>query len=203
MPPGARYRLRRLSNITGGTDNDDSSSDEDANEPSSSPLVGRATTLCQAANVNPLFPALQRRFEPLESAMVSHPTFARIIRVFRDAARLRADARGGIDAHAIRTAAPASGAEWAQPAPEGIHRDGVRVLGIFVIGRNGIEGGATELHLTRDGAANEPVFQAVLEPGQGVVVNDRQPGGVYHFTSGVRATAGGRDGTRDVLVLLC
>jgi hypothetical protein len=57
--------------------------------------------------------------------------------------------------------------------------------------------------LTRDGAANEPVFQAVLEPGQGVVVNDRQPGGVYHFTSGVRATAGGRDGTRDVLVLLC
>jgi hypothetical protein len=197
MPAGSRYRLRRLSNITGGAD-----ADEHTSPPP--PLVGTRTELCQSAAVNPLFPALTRRFEPLEDAMVTHPSFAGIVRVFREAARLRADAPGGIDAHAIRTAAAAGGGE-AQPAPEGIHRDGVRVLGIFVVARDGIAGGATELHLTRDGAGGEPVFRAVLAPGEGVVVNDREPGGVYHFTSGVRATGaeGGRDGTRDVIVLLC
>ena len=182
MPADARYRLRRLSVVRG----------EGAS------FYAEATSVCQAANVNPMFPNVTRTFEALEPAMTTHPAFQRMLAAFRAAARLHPDAPGGIDAHAIRTLAVPGGA--GEPAPEGIHRDGRRVLGIFVVSRRGIEGGATELHATRAGDA-QPLFRAVLQPGQAVVVNDRE-GGVFHYTAKVHAT-GEAIGMRDVIVMVC
>ena len=183
MPPHARYRLRRLSNVRG----------------EGPTLRAEATTICQGANVNPLFPNVKRTFAEIEPAMVAHPAFQRIVATFRAAAGLHPDAPGGVDAHAIRTlAVPGSAGE---PAPEGIPRDGRRVLGIFVVSRRGLRGGATELHAARDGAA-PPLFRAELQPGQGVVVNDRE-GGVFHYTAQIQAASQHANGTRDVIVLLC
>jgi len=183
MPQHARYRLRCLSVVRG----------------EGGGFTAEATTICQGANVNPMFPNVTRTFEALEPAMTAHPAFQRILAAFRATAGLHHDAPGGIDAHAIRTLAVPGGA--GEPAPEGIHRDGRRVLGIFVVARRGIEGGATELHASRAGDA-EPLFRAVLQPGQGVVLNDREGGGVFHYTAKVQAT-GEANGTRDVIVLLC
>ena len=183
MPAHARYRLRRLSNVRG----------------EGATLRAEATTICQGANVNPLFPNVTRTFAALEPAMVAHPAFQRILSTFRAAAGLHPDAPGGIDAHAIRTlAVPGSAGE---PAPEGIHRDGRRVLGIFVVARRGLRGGATELHASRDGAA-PPLFRAELQPGAGVVLNDRE-GGVFHYTAQIQAASQHASGTRDVIVMLC
>ena len=183
MPAHARYRLRRLSNVRGD----------------GAALTSEATTVCQAASVNPLFPDVTRTFAALEPAMVAHPAFRRVLSSFRAAAGLHPDAPGGVDAHAIRTLAVPGAA--GEPAPEGIHRDGRRVLGIFVVSRRGIDGGATELHASRAGDA-QPLFRAVLQPGQGVVLNDRE-GGVFHYTAKVRAASGDAVGARDVIVLVC
>jgi hypothetical protein len=184
MPEGSRFRLRRLSKVSG----------------CGASLASRATTIRQGASVNPLFPNLTRAFAPLDPAMVACPAFAAVLATFRAAAHLHPDARGGVDAHAIRTLALPGAA--GEPAPEGIHRDGRRIVGIFVVGRRDIAGGVTELHRSKDGAA-EPLFRGVLQPGEGVVVNDRE-GGVFHYTSSIAAAgADGVAGARDVLVLLC
>ena len=190
MPPQMRFRFRRLSRVTGGGADDDASS---------SHLVGARTSICQAAGVNPLFPGVTRTFEELPATMLAAPAVARVVRAFRAAAGLASQAP--VDVHAIRTRAAADGA-GAAPAPEGIHRAGVRALGIFVVGRANVAGGVTELHARRDGAG-EPLLRAVLAPGEGVLVNDREPGGVYHFTGPIQSADGAADGTRDVLVLLC
>jgi hypothetical protein len=49
------------------------------------------------------------------------------------------------------------------------------VVGIFVLGRDG---------------ASEPLFRAILQPGAGVVVNDRV-GGVFHLDTDGDARGGG------------
>jgi hypothetical protein len=124
--------------------------------------------------------------------------FADVLATYRAAAGLHPEAPCGVDAFAIRTLAVPGHA--GEPAPEGIHRDGRRVLGIFVVGRAGVAGGVTELYASRDGDS-EPLFRAILQPGEGVVVNDRV-GGVFHYTTRVEAANPPERGARDVLVLV-
>jgi hypothetical protein len=87
------------------------------------------------------------------------------------------------------------------PAPEGIHRDGRALVGIFCCGRTRLSGGVTELHssLTGDEA---PLFRAALLPGEGVLVNDRLGEGVFHYTGPIEAAELPAEGLRDVIVLL-
>ena len=85
---------------------------------------------------------------------------------------------------------------------QGIHRDGYRVLGIFCVGRRDVAGGVTELHATRAGDSQPPLFRGVLQPGQWLLVNDRV-GGVFHYTTPVAAAAPPATGARDVIVLVC
>lgn len=120
-----------------------------------------------------------------------------MVDAFKTAAELPSEAP--VHVHAIRTLAEPGTA--GEPAPEGVHRDGYRVLGIFVIERCRIEGcdarlgigpscsddarffivpsAVTELYKTK-GAP--PIFSGVLHSGDFVLVNDRV-GGVFHYTS--------------------
>ncbi len=70
------------------------------------------------------------------------------------------------------------------PAPEGIHKDGVNFLGFFVVSRNNIKGGTTHLYTAKE---EKPVFSKVLNPGDLLLVNDRQ---FYHFTTPHRTGVG-------------
>jgi hypothetical protein len=213
MPADAQYRQRRLSRVFG----------------EGATLVAQRTSVTQPGDVNPMFPDLMRTFEPLEDAMVATKAqngyaahidafmtdtaltrsrthnlqgFSDVLEAYRAAAGLHADAPCGVDAFAIRTLVlPGQAGE---PAPEGIHRDGRRVLSIFAIGRARIAGGVTELYGTRadgSGASAELLFRAVLQPGEGVVVNDRV-GGVFHYTTRVEAAEPPLHGARDVLLLI-
>ena len=119
------------------------------------------------------------------------------MRSFREAAGL--DANTLIDVHAIRTVAE-PGAPG-DPAPEGIHRDGRQLIGIFSVARKRVSGAVTELHSVLEGdAPGTQLFCAPLLPGDAVLVNDRLGEGCFHYTGKVSAE-GDVAGTRDVFVL--
>ena len=146
-----------------------------------------------------MFANVPRSFPPLEEEMINLPVFRAIVACYRAAAHLGEDAL--IDVHAIRTVAE-PGAP-ADPAPEGIHRDGRRLVGIFSIARNRVSGAVTMLHSKIEGDAEGcELFKGPLMPGHGVLVNDRLGEGCYHYTGPIEAIEPPLNGTRDVVVLL-
>jgi hypothetical protein len=96
--------------------------------------------------------------------------------------------------HQIRTTA--SRGKTGKPAPEGIHRDGVDLIGIFSVNRERIEGAETHLYKSKK---ESPIFRKVLNPGEILVFGDRQ---FFHFTSTISAISS-EEGVRDVFVLTC
>ena len=146
-----------------------------------------------------MFANVPRTFPALEPEMVALPAFRAIVACFRAAAHIGEDAY--IDAHAIRTVAE-PGAP-ADPAPEGIHRDGRRLVGIFSIARHRVSGAVTMLHSKLEGdAEGSELFKGALLPGDGVLVNDRLEASVFHYTGPIEAIEPPQNGTRDVIVLL-
>ena len=108
MPPEMPYRLRRLSAVRGPL----------------GVLQNAPASVTQPAGVNWMFPDVRRTFPALEDGMVLSPAFRDALSAFRREAAIDEDEE--VDAHAIRTVAiPGATGE---PAPEGIHRDGRRVL---------------------------------------------------------------------------
>jgi hypothetical protein len=152
------------------------------------------TSVTQPAKVNWMFGDVKRTFAALEDEMVHSQSFLDAVSTFRQVAAI--DDSEVIDAHAIRTLAHPGGR--GEPAPEGIHRDGRRVLGIFCFGRTNISGAVTELYRS---ASEPPVWSGELQPGNGVLVNDRE-GAALHYTTSIESLDGRRPGTRDVLVLV-
>ena len=179
MPKEAPYRYRRLSGITGPVNK----------------LETQNISILQAPDVNPLFPGVQRSFEGLLPEMVACDAFRSAVSTFRELAQVSDDVQ--VDAHAIRTLAIPGAA--GEPAPEGIHRDGAQVLGIFCVARTGLSGGITELYDADRKDAPSPSWRSQLEPGSCVVLNDRC---MFHYTGRVQATRAA-PGARDVLVLVC
>lgn len=159
-----------------------------------SALHNAPTSVTQPKSVNWMFPDVRRTFPALEDEMVHSQAFLDAVSSFRQVAAIDDDEV--IDAHAIRTVAFPGGV--GEPAPEGIHRDGRRVLGIFCFGRHNISGAVTELYRT---PSEKPVWSAEVQAGHGVVVNDRE-GAVLHYTSSIQSLDGRHPGSRDVLVLV-
>ena len=83
------------------------------------------------------------------------------------------------------------------PAPEGIHRDGVRFVFICCVDRVEVTGGHTQLFELRPGTDNDvPFFDEVLAEGACLLVNDER---LAHYTSPIGPT--GEHGHRDALVV--
>ena len=99
-----------------------------------------------------------------------------------------------IGVHQIRTIT--SHQQIGNPAPEGIHRDGVDLVGIFCVNRDKIVGGETHLYTSKD---EPPVFKKILNPGEFLVFNDHH---FFHFTSSIQVIASDI-GIRDVFVFTC
>ena len=78
--------------------------------------------------------------------------------------------------------------------PEGPHQDGARYLLLACVARSNIKGGETKITDGEDGSA---VFKQVLQPGQGLVLNDRQ---YFHYVSDVAPASVG-SGYRDALLI--
>lgn len=149
--------------------------------------------LFQSKQYNPLLGDVVREYAELDNGLIQLDDFQRLIWEFFQFCQL-CSTSNEIAVHQIRTMA--SSQKLGNPAPEGIHRDGVDIVGIFSVDRHGIDGGETHLYKTKD---DQPVFSKVLKPGEFLVFRDDQ---YFHYTSPVSATTL-ETGTRDVFVLTC
>jgi hypothetical protein len=150
--------------------------------------------LFQSKQYNPLLGDVVREYAELADELIQSEDFQRLIWEFFQFCQLCSTSKE-IAIHQIRTTA--SFDKLGNPAPEGIHRDGVDVVGIFSVGRSGIGGGETHLYRHKDD--EQPAFSKVLNPGEFLVFRDDQ---YFHYTSPVNAIAV-EQGTRDVFVLTC
>lgn len=154
------------------------------------------TPLFQSKKYNPLVGDVVRDFAELEQDLIELPDFQALVLEFGEFCKQcftieQIQARE-ISVHQIRTIANPE--EIGCPAPEGIHRDGVELVGIFSVGRHQIEGAATSLYKE---PKSEPIFNKILNPGEFIVFSDRA---FFHFTSTIKALTA-EVGTRDVFVL--
>lgn len=149
--------------------------------------------LFQSKKYNPLLGDVKREFDELDPGMVRLPDFQKLVLSYVQYAQLN-PAEAEIGVHQIRTTC--SPDNYGNPAPEGIHSDGTDFVGIFAVDRGNITGGETHLYKSKD---KDPMFAKVLQPGELLLVNDRE---FYHYTTPIRPMFYG-DGTRDVFVLTC
>jgi hypothetical protein len=150
--------------------------------------------LFQSRQYNPLLGDVIREYSELDDELIQLEDFQRLVWEFFQFCQLCSTSQE-IGVHQIRTTA--SPHQSGNPAPEGIHRDGVDVVGIFSVDRDKIGGGETHLYQSKDDQL--PAFSKVLHPGELLVFRDAQ---YFHYTSPVNVLTG-EQGTRDVFVLTC
>lgn len=142
---------------------------------------------------NPLLGDVVREYAELDDELIELTDFQRMILEFFEFCKLCSTFKE-VAVHQIRISA--SPEQIGKPAPEGIHRDGVDVIGIFSVNRERIAGGETHLYKSKN---DSPVFNKILNPGEMLVFGD---GEFFHFTSAINATSL-ESGVRDVFVLTC
>lgn len=146
--------------------------------------------LFQSKNYNPLLGDLKREFEELEDELIALDEFKKLLFEFSQYCKLKGEVSIGV--HQIRILC--SPKSFSNPAPEGIHRDGCDFLGIFAVNRQNIQGGETHLYLEKK---QKPIFHKVLNPGEFLLVNDRD---YFHFATPIKPLSEG-EGIFDVFVL--
>ncbi|MEH2054941.1 MAG: 2OG-Fe dioxygenase family protein [Nostoc sp.] len=146
--------------------------------------------LFQSKEYNPLVGGIKREFAELDDALIELDIFRNLVLAFSDSCKLHPEAEIGV--HQIRTIC--SPDNFGNPAPEGIHKDGNDFIGIFSVDRENIQGGETHLYTAKK---EKPVFSKILNPGEILLVNDRD---FFHFTTPIKPQTDAQ-GSRDVFVL--
>jgi hypothetical protein len=145
----------------------------------------------QPVEYNALHGGMQRWFEPMEPQVVAQAAWSRLLQAmarvaddlkgprpwFAEAHQFRIDTEGGIG----------------RPTPEGAHRDGVDLVAVFLVGREGIKGGETRV-FQADGPAGQRF--TLTEPWSLLLLDDER---VVHETTPIQPVDG--RGHRDTLVL--
>ena len=147
--------------------------------------------LFQSKEYNPILGDVTREYPELEDELIQIKDFQDIVKEFYEFCQL-CSAHNEIAVHQIRTIT--SKDQIGEPAPEGIHRDGVDLVGIFCVNRNQIKGGITSLYKSKDG---NPILSKILNPGEFLIFNDER---FFHYTSPITAMPS-QIGMRDVFVL--
>jgi hypothetical protein len=154
------------------------------------------TAFLQSKNYNRLLGNVTREYLELDDELIALEAFQMLVLEFFEFCR-RCSTSNEIGVHQIRITADRT---MGNPAPEGIHRDGVDLVGIACINRQQIEGGETHLYRSKNQTPDRnPAFTKILEPGELLVVDDRQ---FFHFTTPVKAQSL-QGGFRDVFVFTC
>ncbi len=148
----------------------------------------------QSKAYNSLLGDVVREYSELEDDLIRLPDFQAIVFEFFEFCK-RCSTSKQVGVHQIRITADSL--HKGNPAPEGIHRDGVDLVGIFCVDRTNIQGGET--HLYKSQKKSNPAFAKVLNSREFLIVNDRE---LFHFTSPIQA-ATPEGGSRDVFVFTC
>ena len=136
----------------------------------------------QPVEYNALHGGIERWFEPLEAALVAEPLWPALRGAqpwFVETHPFRIDTAGGIG----------------RPTPEGAHRDGVDVVAVFLVGREGIKGGETRV-FESDGPAGQRF--TLTEPWSLLLLDDAR---VIHETTPIQPLDAAVRGHRDTLVI--
>jgi hypothetical protein len=145
----------------------------------------------QPVEYNALHGGMQRWFEPMQAQVAGHPAWLRLLGAM---ARLASGLRGPqpwyIEAHQFRIDTEGG---IGRPTPEGAHRDGVDLVAVFLVAREGVKGGETRV-FQADGPAGQRF--TLTEPWSLLLLDDAR---VIHETTPIQPV--GERGWRDTLVL--
>ena len=154
----------------------------------------------QPLDYNALHGGMKRWFDPIASKTVEQQVWIDLLSAFaRTASALclddqskQVDGPWCIEAHQFRIDTKNG---IGRPTPEGAHRDGVDLVGVFMVDRQNIKGGETRV-FDAHGTSGERF--TLTEPWSLLLLDDAR---VIHETTPIQPTAEG--GYRDTLVLTC
>ncbi len=147
----------------------------------------------QPLTYNALHGGMSRWFEPLVPRMALHPAWIRLlVALGACASQLRGVQPWYTEAHPFRIDTTDG---IGRPTPEGAHRDGVDLVAVFLVKRQGIKGGETRVF-----DAHGPNGQrfTLTEPWSLLLLDDHR---VIHESTPIQPLDGDALGWRDTLVV--
>ena len=176
MADGGRYRRRRHAVLS-------------FSEGRLVPLPAQAHF--QSRDYNPLNGGIARWFAQVEQATLESPAFADLLGLCLAVFELGSSSLE-IEVHQFRIEA---GVTAGHPTPEGMHRDGVDWVGIFLVERTNVDAGTTRIRV--DGLVDLAEF-TLVEPLDAAFIDDAR---VLHGVTPITVQDAESKGHRDVLVL--
>jgi hypothetical protein len=145
----------------------------------------------QPLQYNALHGGMQRHFEPMAQSMATHPDWLALLQwLGRVASQLRGAQTWYTEAHQFRIDTTDG---IGRPTPEGAHRDGVDLVAVFLLARQGIKGGETRV-FEADGPNGQRF--TLEEPWSVLMLDDAR---VIHESTPIQPLQAG--GYRDTLVV--
>jgi hypothetical protein len=147
----------------------------------------------QPVEYNALHGGMQRWFEPIVPAVAGSPAWNRLLlAVGQVASAMKRPQPWYVEAHQFRIDTAGG---IGRPTPEGAHRDGVDLVAVFLVAREGVKGGETRV-FQADGPAGQRF--TLTEPWSVLLLDDER---VIHESTPIQPAA--EAGWRDTLVLTC
>jgi len=151
----------------------------------------------QPVEYNALHGGMERWFAPMEPATVARPVWQQLLAALAgvsDAvfACSGAPASWFVEAHQFRIDTTDG---IGRPTPEGAHRDGVDLVAVFLVGREGIKGGETRVF---EAAGPGGQRFTLTEPWSLLLLDDAR---MIHESTPIQPL--GEGGYRDTLVVTC
>lgn len=144
----------------------------------------------QPLEYNALHGGMQRWFEPIEAATHTSAWNALLLWMGSLANQLRGAQTWYAEAHQFRIDTEGG---IGRPTPEGAHRDGVDLVAVFLVAREGVKGGETRVF---EAAGTSGQRFTLTEPWSVLLLDDAR---VIHETTPIQPTAD--DAYRDTLVI--
>ncbi|HET8747374.1 MAG TPA: 2OG-Fe dioxygenase family protein [Ramlibacter sp.] len=145
----------------------------------------------QPVEYNALHGGMQRWFEPVEPQTAAQLAWTRLLLALAGVASgLKGVQAWYVEAHQFRIDTAGG---IGRPTPEGAHRDGVDLVAVLLVAREGIKGGETRV-FQADGPAGQRF--TLTEPWSAMLLDDER---VIHETTPIQPLA--ESGYRDTLVL--
>ncbi|MEJ6022447.1 2OG-Fe dioxygenase family protein [Ramlibacter sp. PS4R-6] len=146
----------------------------------------------QGVEYNALHGGMQRWFEPVAPQVAQAPAWLALLRWLGGvSSALKGRQRWFVEAHQFRIDTEGG---IGRPTPEGAHRDGVDVVAVFLVAREGIKGGETRV-FEADGPRGERF--TLTQPWSLLLLDDER---VIHESTPIQP-AGEGGGYRDTLVV--
>ena len=147
----------------------------------------------QPVEYNALHGGIERWFEPLPAALVADPRWAQLMQALAGIAQgLHRAPRWFSEAHVFRIDTTDG---IGRPTPEGAHRDGVDLVAVFLISRQGLKGGETRVF---DIDGPQGVRFTLAEPFSVLLLDDAR---VIHESTPIQPLAANAAAHRDTLVV--